>query len=706
MNDSRSKGSSEPLAFSTPGASQAAHCLKHAYNLTENFLSKHWPACWKEWCDQLSLDAERARSVEETTLWLNSRATLETAHDVGKLAFYRQIEEGFTALLSASGHVPLATEDDGNAAPERLTQTALIRRAERRLAEPLWQLQHRLALLSGGQVNDESNPLSPAYWCDALSRVFRMIELPMAARERGYQAFENGVLVALGDLYDAINRYFIGQGVLPNLGFSAEDCASSAESPQGVGVLWEARYQKGLYHSIRLLRQHSRETSSHGVSSGGESAARLAAGLLPLQRERQKHFDALSAADAGELPRVYLTVESLLWSEDALETVYLTGQVFDYLQHDLTLPLSVRVTLTYLYLPFLRLALLDETFFREPGHPARQLLNELVDVGARWVDEREHPLNDSQQGLRQVTSRLLKVFDEQAQCFSDLLTDFRSHTGNFTHRQERVERRALEKIRGQERWRDARQRVNSEVRRYTGKPGLPSAILLLLSQPWSEYMAFVLMRHGVGSAEWLACRHTTDQLLWTLEPKRSDAERESQEAVEEELLKAIQAGLNAIGYDPSKSRKLLEAVRNLQVTARAGRQPEAAPVAMRAKLAALVTGNDDQAQALPKASNEEEQAWLDRLQRLEPGTWMQHQSGRRKKVVWYDRRTLHFMLVDQLGNKVVMRAGLSLAADLAAGRLHILEGSARPFFGRALEHIYRQLSGAAGVHSGANEPQR
>jgi hypothetical protein len=93
-----------------------------------------------------------------------------------------------------------------------------------------------------------------------------------------------------------------------------------------------------------------------------------------------------------------------------------------------------------------------------------------------------------------------------------------------------------------------------------------------------------------------------------------------------------------------------------------------------------------------KPVSAEEAKIVDNLKMIEFGTWFEFEGGKRLKVAWYNKRTLHYMLVDQQGRQVAMSSGLELARDMIAGRTRIIAGSTKPFFERALENIYQTLN--------------
>jgi hypothetical protein len=87
---------------------------------------------------------------------------------------------------------------------------------------------------------------------------------------------------------------------------------------------------------------------------------------------------------------------------------------------------------------------------------------------------------------------------------------------------------------------------------------------------------------------------------------------------------------------------------------------------------------------------------VDNLKMVEFGTWFEFEGGKRLKVAWYNKKTQHYMLVDQQGRKVLLVASLQLAREMIAGRAKIIAGSTKPFFERALENIYQTLNERAG----------
>lgn len=508
----------------------------------------------------------------------------------------------------------------------------------------------------------------------------------------------------------------------------------------------DIQYQNSLLNAIRLLQTHVTQalpaiqaaqfTHQTGVASQTSSGAVLNPSgaiaatpavptaspanlqvytqhqLVGVLEQMQTHaFDmtqqALANHEAGPAPIAAQTVAEVgrkmmeqIASENEngaveagdMQTIDLVGMLFDYMLSDDHLPDSVKALLSYLHTPFLKIAFIDKGFFEQPEHPARVLLNSLAEAGVRWVSNDGSDQYDIFTKIKTTVFRLLQEFKNDVRIFAELLIEFNAYTHNVARRQELMERRALEKAQGEEKLREAKIQVNNEVRGRTDNRDMPSAILLLLLQPWSDYLSFVVLRYGDKSESWKRALQVIDDLLWTLEPKTKQPDKVKQMELQDTLIASLERGFETIGYEQAKGRKLLDAVISLQRMALLSRKAEPAPAPMRSKLETLAAEKAGHSVVSMQPVSPEEAKIVDSLKMVEFGTWFEFDGGKRLKVAWYNKKTQHYMLVDQQGRKVSLAAGLQLARDMLAGRARIIAGSTKPFFERALENIYHTLN--------------
>lgn len=418
----------------------------------------------------------------------------------------------------------------------------------------------------------------------------------------------------------------------------------------------------------------------------------------PLQSATPASLQPLPVAQANQRLAQHLLdekgEENALDSND-MHTIDLVGMLFEYMLSDDNLPDSVKALLSYLHTPFLKIAFLDKDFFGQTEHPARLLLNSMAEAGVKWVSNDGTSQYDIYDKIKAMVSRVLGEFQNDVRLFAELLLEFSGYTKKIARRQELMERRAMEKVQGEEKLREVKVRVNEEVRSRIDGLELPSAVLLMLLQPWSDFLAFILLRYGETSDSWRKATQVIDQVLWSIEPKKQAAEKERQLAMQEPLLSSLEVGFETIGYDQEKGKKLLEALYSLQKMALQSKQVSPAPEPMRSKLEAIAARRAGQTPADGEQASDAELKMVEHLRMIEFGTWFEFDGGRRLKVAWYNSKTSHYMLVDQMGKKVAMKSGLELARDMLGQKARVIAGSSKPFFDRALENIFLSLNAKA-----------
>ena len=619
-------------------------------------------------------------------------------------------------------------------------------------------------LNGGEQVTEASNPAAPIQLCESLRRALRLIPLTSKTKSTAYRVYEQRLAELAKNVIEDINDYLKRAGVLPNLRYTPprsgpviqnhtsgmSSASSSAQQSPGLPLthygtvpvpdpsLPSPQYQSALLQAIRCLQTNMRgEAAASGPAAGGIqiatadnpfaayipgggpvgpgvviSADQLMGALQTLQGNAASVVG--SPLDTGTLPSVDLgqvlaslaqqfqqsksTRDSKVSPTD-MHTIDLVGMVFEYMLKDENLPDSIKALLSYMHTPFLKLAFVDPGFFEQPEHPARMLINSLAEAGIRWVGNDGTVQHDMYNKIKDVVDRVLRDFKNDVRVITESLLEFNAYTKNLMRRQELVEKRAAEKAQGEERLREVKLRVNEEVRQRADDKELPSAVLLFALQPWSDYLSFALLRYGEKSEKWANALRVVDDLLWIIEPQTEAGDLERQLELAPKLLRDIEAGFETIGYDQTKGMKLLEAISSLVEMAQQSKKAEPAPAPMRDKLEKIAAEKAGQT-ALEADISKEEAKIVENLKLIEFGTWFEFEGGKRLKIAWYNARTSHYMLVDQMGKKVAMMSGLEIAREMMAKRAKIIAGSSKPFFERALENIFQKLNAQAEAQSG------
>lgn len=646
---------------------------------------------------------------------------------------------------------------------ETIAISSITQRIENQQADLLWALNQRFSLLNEGEkVYDRSNPVGPVQFCESLRKALKLFSFDTKVKIIAYKVFDETFMKRLHEVLDESNEYLKSQGVLANLrqsierakpapqtppamphveGYS-ETAASTDQQEQVYGALPPLQdgvvaapdpnlppdqYQGSLINAIHTLQSHIAQGAPTGQPASSPPSAigsarpavatsasaqtynsqQLVSALQSIQTQTQLASPQgevasqdISGLHAQLTQQLEVSADNTALENSDMHTIDLVGMLFEYMLSDDNLPDSVKALLSYLHTPFMKIAFLDKNFFEETEHPARILLNNLAEAGVRWVSNDGTSQYDIYEKIKSTVSRVLEEFKNDVRIFAELLLDFSGYTKKIARRQELMERRAMEKVEGEEKLREVKVRVNSEVRTRTDNRELPSAVLLLLLQPWSDYLAFVLLRYGDQSDTWTRSVEAIEQILWSVESKHDNEEKARQMELHDELLDVIETGFETIGYDQAKGKKLLEALISLQKLALQSKQVEIAPAPMRDKLESLAAEKAGHHTDPNDEPSEEEAKMVENLKMIEFGTWFEFEGGKRLKVAWYNARTLHYMLVDQMGKKVAMKSGLQLARAMIACEAKIIAGSSKPFFERALENIFESLNSKAAATAG------
>ncbi len=606
---------------------------------------------------------------------------------------------------------------------ETIAITTLTQRADAYFAEPLWALNQRFAVLNGGEhVTEASNPASPIQLCESLRRALKLLPFDNKINTLAYKVFDKQLINVIRHITEDINHYLKTQGILPHLRYTTPtgsapasymeegaDYVDETQEVEAVPAIGEDmshdEYQNELFQAIRSLQDQLQGTAAPPPANAiSVSESQLINALQAMQAQvpmtpnfahNDPNLVPVNIAEVVEQLKEVLK-ESDEGNDDVteseLKTIDLVGMLFEYMLNDENLPDRVKALLSYLHTPFLKIAFIDPGFFEKPDHPARLLLNSLAEAGSRWVGNDGTQQYDIYEKIKGVVDTLLKEFDNDVKVITTLLLEFNSYTKNITRRQDLMEKRATEKAQGEEKLREVKLRVNDEIRKRTHNRELPSALLLFLLQPWSDYLSFTLLRYGENSERWTKAVALVDDVLWCIRPKTKDEDKARQVDMHDRILTAIKAGFDTIGFDQAKGKKLIDAVTSLMKLAMQSKKAEPAPAPMRHKLEKIAAEKAGTTDEKNNVATPAEAQMVEKLKMIEFGTWFEFEGGRRLKIAWYNARTSHYMLVDQMGKRVDMMSGLEMARQMIAGSAKIISGSSKPFFERALENIYQKLN--------------
>ncbi len=374
-------------------------------------------------------------------------------------------------------------------------------------------------------------------------------------------------------------------------------------------------------------------------------------------------------------------------------TVDALAEVFDFVFADQAIPVQMKFVIGRLQIPVLKAAMIDRDFFLSTEHPARRLVDTLAQASVAWMPEKgeSDPLY---MRIESTVKRVLNEFEDDLSLFSDLLLEFTE----FLFETEQQVQGRIEPAADQERVGEAFEQalayadevISDRIEALT--PELPLAPFLapFLTAQWREVLAHARLNVQADPAQLGSALTTMDQLIWSTQPKTRTAERRQLVALLPDLVRNLNAGLDAIEWSGEAratfTRRLIKthtlAIRMTKAVAgdteSAALEEDAGNAAMKqldqrrsGKLAGVVDEFDVQAKSFTRG------LWFDFT--LDKNT--QH----RCRLSWVSPMRTRLLFTNRDGFDAFVRSEREVAALLRHRRLKVLDQE--PIVSRALDRI-------------------
>ncbi len=609
-----------------------------------------------------------------------------------------------------------------------------------RYSEALSALNLRLAVICGGRKPGErsaSLPGSPHHICNAYRSALTAVQIPIdtSVKISLIEAVDKHVLRQSGPLYKRYNEILIDAGILPNLesnpihiardpddepaSIPDQKLSEVEEQDDHEPATQEEIIEQEVYQQIsQLLQQHRRgqaeirtpppqaTSSPAGVSRLISDLTRQTIGAKPTvgvpSDIAYQSMDQIRAEFSAQISQLSEIIKQHPLNHTDADTIELVGMLFELVLNDPNLPDSAKALLSHLHTPYLKVALLDRKFFFKRRHPARRLLNLLTQAGTMCNAKLKNEQLVFNQ-MRKTVNSILTDFDDNIELFEEVLQEFENFLQKFQKQARAIEKRAIEKAKGQEKLREARQVVARELIAIIRDNTLPKAAEKLIFGPWSNLLVLLYLREGADSETRQSYLQVTRDIVWSVQPKSSPGDQYELKHKLPEIKKAILEGL-ALSGDPEHSADRLlkeledchnEALSSPGKTSQAVAKPLSTP-----RDYPLLREIDTDDILNPETATKETSAeFLDivrRLQNIKLGTWFEFKEEDsdtpiRAKLSWYSTKTSFYIFVNQAGIQVAVKPLKKLARQMQRGNARILAIDKRPFVERTLRRIHALL---------------
>ncbi|MFE8069475.1 DUF1631 domain-containing protein [Marinobacteraceae bacterium S3BR75-40.1] len=694
--------------------------------------------------DALFAMSDRAGSNTEQTAYFDAMRELRMQRKHMTLSFLQWVARAFNEI---GRFKPSNKGDEGDAfdrdslslvdhsdMEEQVAIENMVTKVRNRYDHPVRLLQARVEyLLPQLSLVASQNPLGPEVLCYGLAEACADLSIDIRAKLVIYKLFDRLLVGRLGDLYDEANLSLANDGILPDLkNPPAGGRKGPAAGTQGRGSTPSSGGAVG--HNDGDTTSFD-ELSSLLHGGGGQGGAGVAGGQATLQTDQLLGYlsdvqtdGSVAQLNANGGSGLQTVVTQLVQNRgqgnqqvrqvDA-DVINLVSMLFDFILEDRQLPEKMKALLTRLQIPYLKVALLDRSFFNRGGHPARKLLNELAMASIGWNEKganQRDPLGDKIQG---VVDRLLNEFENDVSVFQEVLDDFTHFMDLERRRQELVEQRLRDAEEGKARRQQAQQAVQAVIHKASEGREIPENVQALLEQPWSKYLHWLILREGEESEAWQEKVKLTEDLIWSVDPRPVDGDtRGALLRSIPSIVDGVRQGLSDISWDPFAADRLIrdlemthvDTLQQLQMATafQKAEEPEdtvEAPVQRASEPAATPqpTAPEPEPVAEPTAAAEAEPVaettppassaiWRDKAQNLRVGSWLELTADDkvlRCKLAAIIKATGKYIFVNRSGSKVAEYTLDEVAEALEEQRIQMLDDGL--IFDRALESVIGNL---------------
>ena len=416
-------------------------------------------------------------------------------------------------------------------------------------------------------------------------------------------------------------------------------------------------------------------------------------------------------------------------------TIELVGMVFDRIHQDEQIPAQVKIALSRLQFPVMKVALADADLFVSPTQPARRLMDRIASTAVGWHPEGDENARYLAEVNKAVNTVVLAI-NEGPGIFETALDEFEKFLAEERGREDDPVTRARHALEDAEKREAMAINAAAGIRRALGSVPTEPYLSGFLLDVWVKVLVAATLRERTEPGFAGRYRDAVSDLIWSVQPKSDPEERKRLVKTIPVVLNTLREGLqlidvpfsgmrpfftslmashahaakageaaaavNGATVDQTTLRKRVDEVSIEGPAAEMDEQPW--PIAA-AVLRDAVAANNAEVNLLdePELVTAEERAPVDRLpddaidamiDGWERGSWFDLWTGEqteRVRLRWVSPRGHFYLFTSAEGGRAHSLAPSILRGYVRAGRIKPAEES--PLFQRVVDHLLRDMQG-------------
>ncbi|MCG8429253.1 MAG: DUF1631 domain-containing protein [Chromatiales bacterium] len=727
LNNIISFGNAKPVELKE----EYSYAVQSCRQIILTTLPKLMDALFEKVDDSLYSMADKASTNTLQTSYFEAmrelrlvRENIEDRFNTGVIERYEQFWREGPSCNLADEELFSFTEDDFSLVEheeleESLAISNMISKGQGMFYRELFALEQRFShMLSGAEVDEEANPISPKVIAHSFRDAFASVGIDLPVKLLIYKLFEKQVIARLGTMYGQINGFLVNAGIMPRVQGQARRRPNSSAPGQDTSSdydqLDDDGYQDQEYQGDADAQAELFGTLQNllNIRRGGEANLGYSA-MMPVYDPGQvlsaltslQHTHGLDQSiDVGAtlydirtglattLREIQAENEERRIDQNDQDAIDVIAMLFEFILEDRNLHEAMRAELACLQIPMLKVAILDKRFFSNKAHPARRLLNSLAQAAVGWSEADGRGEETVYGRISRIVRRVVDEFENDLSLFEELNEEFNSYVVKESKGAEVAESRATQVTQGKEQLSQAKKQVREEINlRLVKHRHIPALVRSFLNEGWKDVLLLIALKQGVDSPEWQSTLALADDLIWSVQPKSGHEERQKLLKLIPLLLKGIRRGLNDISYNQHQMTGLFKELQSYHVRCLRGLDPE--------------PGAEEQPETQVEAEEEAVVSkvtvpeMVDKYDELaggiEIGTWfempLKDQKQARAKLSWRSNVTGTCLFVNRKGMKVAEMTQDGLAKLLREGKAIVIEQTGKPLMDRALDAMLDAL---------------
>lgn len=281
--------------------------------------------------------------------------------------------------------------------------------------------------------------------------------------------------------------------------------------------------------------------SGAGAAAASTTPGGLQSGLSGLMAVNliRAHREELMRASSGALDHMVIDI---------------VASLFDQILSDPKVPPQMARQIARLQLPVLRVALKDVQFFSSRSHPVRKFVNRMASIACAFEDFDEGPGKRFLSLVRELVQQVVEGDFDQMDLYEGKLRALEAFVQEQAHDEAQAHAQAVALLAGKEAQLRIVHRHEMQVQGVLASIGLHDFIRDFLVKVWSQVEVEATLRHGPQAETTRRIRRAARELVMSVQPKATPAERKQFILALPQLMKTLNEGL-ALIHHPEEQKK-------------------------------------------------------------------------------------------------------------------------------------------------------